>query len=287
MIFYFIFTYATVSAAGTISAITVVSGGSGYVGSTTSIAIAAPFGVGNTSSPAVASGIATFATATATITNGSIASVAVNNIGLGYTTSNPPVVLAPTPELISENITNIKDVQGFSGIVTGISTAVIGVSTLGLRIGLARTAGNFNTLVAGYPIYIFDTTVGSGVTSLNTSGNNNDIVGIGTLFADNIYIIQSITKSGLNAEILTNIHSGTVHAGLTTSHTGNGGYNGRFSWGRLFTNTGTLSRPDPISIGVTGHTVGLSTGAGISTFPTIQRRVFGLRDTGAVRKTLS
>ena len=278
---------ATVSAAGTISAITVVSGGSGYVGSTTSIAIAAPFGVGNTSSPAVTSGIATFATATATITNGSIASVAVNNIGLGYTTSNPPVVLAPTPELISENITNIKDVQGFSGIVTGISTAVIGVSTLGLRIGLARTAGNFNTLVAGYPIYIFDTTVGSGVTSLNTSGNNNDIVGIGTLFADNIYIIQSITKSGLNAEILTNIHSGTVHAGLTTSHTGNGGYNGRFSWGRLFTNTGTLSRPDPISIGVTGHTVGLSTGAGISTFPTIQRRVFGLRDTGAVRKTLS
>ena len=257
------------------------------MGSTTSIAIAAPFGVGNTSSPAVTSGIATYATATATITNGSIASVTVNNIGLGYTNTNPPLVLAPTPELIGENITNIKNVHGFSGIVTGISTAVIGVSTLGLRIGLARTAGDFNTLAAGYPIYIFDTTVGSGVTSLNSSGNNNDTVGIGTSFADNIYIIQSITKSGQNAEILTNIHSGTVHAGLTASPTANGGYNGRFSWGRLFTSSGTLSRPDPIAIGVTGRTVGLSTGVGISTFPTIQRRVFGLRDTGAVRKTLS
>ena len=276
---------ATVSAGGTISAITVVSGGSGYVGSTTSVSIAAPVGVANTLFAQV--GVSTFATATATITNGSIASVAVNNIGLGYTTANPPIVLAPFPELISEEITNIKEVAGFSGIITGITTTTVGVSTLGLRIGLARTSDNFNDLQAGYPIYIFDTTVGNGVTSINLSGNNNDIVGVGTLFADNIYIIQSITKSGQNAEIVTNIHSGTVHAGLTASHTANGGYNGRFSWGRFFNSSGAFSRPEPISIGVTGHTVGLSTGTGISTFPTIQRRVFGLRDTGAVRKTLS
>ena len=279
---------ATVSSLGTISAITVVSGGSGYVGSTTSISIGAPLGVAATTAPSVASGIATFATATATITNGSIASVAVNNIGLGYTTTTPPQVLAPSPEAITENLTNIKNVQGFSGIVTGISTAVIGVSTLGLRIGLARTSGNFNTLAVGYPIYIFNTTVGGGVTSLNDSGNDGDIVGIGTLFADNIYIIKELnyTAGAGVCEILTNIHSGTAHAGLTTS-VGTTGDRGNFSWGRLYTQGANMSRPNPIAIGVTGNTVGISTGVGISTFPTIERRVYGIRDTGAVKDKLT
>ena len=54
----------------------------------------------------------------------------MNNVGFGYTSTNPPIVLAPTPEVIKENITNIQTVAGFSGIVTGISTEVIGVSTL-------------------------------------------------------------------------------------------------------------------------------------------------------------
>ena len=277
---------ATVSASGTISAITVVNGGSGYVGTTTSILIGAPLGVAATTAPAVASGIATFATATGNISSGIITTVTVNNIGLGYTSTNPPQVLAPAPEAITEKITNIKDIQGFSGIITGISTAVIGVSTLGLRIGLARTAGNFSTLQPGYPIYVFNTTVGNGVTSLNLSGADGDIVGVGTQFADNIYMIQSITKNASTAEILVNIHSGTAHVGLSTS-VGTTGDRGNFSWGRLFTNTGNISRPDPVAIGVTGNTVGLSTGVGISTFPTIERRIYGIRDTGAVKDKLT
>ena len=278
---------ATVSAAGTISQINVIDGGSGYVGTTTSVLIGAPLGVAATTAPAVTSGIATFATATGNITSGIITTVTVNNIGLGYTTTTPPRVLAPSPEVISENITNIKDVQGFSGIVTGISTAVIGVSTLGIRIGLARTSGNFNTLAVGYPIYVFNTTVGTGVTSLNLSGNDGDIVGIGTQFADNIYIIKELnyTSGSGVCEILANIHSGTAHTGLTTS-VGTTGDRGNFSWGRLYTQGANMSRPNPIAIGVTGNTVGLSTGVGISTFPTIQRRVFGIRDTGAVKDKL-
>ena len=59
------------------------------------------------------------------------------------------------------------------------------------------------------------------------------------------------------------------------------------SWGRLFTVTGNISRPDPVAIGVTGYTVGLSTGVGISTFPTIERRIYGIRDTGAVKDKLT
>ena len=212
----------------------------------------------------------------------------MNNVGFGYTSTNPPIVLAPTPEVIKENITNIQTVAGFSGIVTGISTEVIGVSTLGLRIGLKKSSGNFTGLNAGFPIYIFDTHVGTGLTSLNTSGNNNDVVGIGTTFADNVYVIQSISASGTTAEILVNIHSNTNHSGLGVTVGINSGNNGRFSWGRLFnaSGQGIFNRPNPIAIGVTGNTVGLTNGVGINTFPTVQRRVFGIRDTGALRKNL-
>ena len=64
---------------------------------------------------------------------------------------------------------------------------------------------------------------------------------------------------------------------------------GRFSWGRLFNagGGGVFNRANPVAIGVTGNTVGLTTGVGIGTFPTLQRRVFGLRDTGALRKNLT
>ena len=257
------------------------------MGSTTSISIAAPVGVAATQF-AVA-GVSTFAAATGNITNGSIASVTMNNVGFGYTNTNVPEVLAPTPNAIKESITNIKNVQGFSGIVTAIETVTVGVSTLGLRIGLKRASGNFNDLVAGYPIYIFDTHVGNGVTSLNTSGANTDTVGIGTSFADNVYIIQSITKNAAVAEILVNVHSGVNTTGLGVTVGINSGVNGRFSWGRLFNASGggVFNRANPVAIGVTGNTVGLTTGVGIGTFPTLQRRVFGLRDTGALRKNLT
>ena len=278
---------ATVSNTGQVTGITVVDGGSGYVGSSTSISIAAPVGVAATQF-AVA-GISTFAVATGNITNGSIASVTMNNVGFGYTNTNVPEVLAPTPDAIKESITNIKNVQGFSGIVTAIETVTVGVSTLGLRIGLQKSSGNFNDLVAGYPIYIFDTHVGNGVTSLNTSGANADTVGIGTSFADNVYIIQSITKNAAVAEILVNVHSGVNTTGLGVTVGINSGVNGRFSWGRLFNagGVGAFNRANPVAIGVTGNTVGLTTGVGIGTFPTLQRRVFGLRDTGALRKNLT
>ena len=69
----------------------------------------------------------------------------------------------------------------------------------------------------------------------------------------------------------------------------NSGVNGQFSWGRLFNagGGGVFNRANPVAIGVTGNTVGLTTGVGIGTFPTLQRRVFGLRDTGALRKNLT
>ena len=72
--------------------------------------------------------------------------------------------------------------------------------------------------------------------------------------------------------------TGVNTTGVVTS---TGSISGRFSWGRL-TGGGVVRSANPISIGVTGKTLYLV----FQLFPTIQRRDFGLRDTGALRKDL-
>jgi len=123
--------------------------------------------------------------------------------------------------------------------------------------------------IATYPIFIYDTQIGSGVTSVDNS--DSAVVGIGTTFLDNIYYINQITYDGTVGIATCNIDSGTDITGLSTS----GDFVGRFSWG-LF--DGVSRSSSPISIGVTGKTVN----SGLSTFPFIQRRKYGLRDTGAI-----
>ena len=71
---------ATVSIGGTIQALTITNGGSGYVGATTSISISAPQSIGV--------GVGTTATATASITNGVITGTTITNAGFGYTISS-------------------------------------------------------------------------------------------------------------------------------------------------------------------------------------------------------
>ena len=81
---------ATVSIGGTIQALTITNGGSGYVGSTTSISISAPQSIGI--------GIGTTATATATITNGVITYNHYKS-WFGYTISSVPQVITQYQEL--------------------------------------------------------------------------------------------------------------------------------------------------------------------------------------------
>ena len=101
-------------------------------------------------------------------------------------------------------------------------------------------------------------------------------MGIGTNFLDNVYIVNSKVNFGPDAEIVCNVHTnsdiiGISTFGSTTLPLGN------ISWGRLY---GFAARTNPISIGVTGLTID----SGLSTFPSIQRRSFGLRNTGGIRK---
>ena len=143
-----------------------------------------------------------------------------------------------------------------------------------MKINFRANASDANDLQSGYPILVYNTTVGTGVTSVNSG--NSSIVGIGTSFLDNVYIVNSKTNSGPNAEIICNIKTDSNIVGIATT----GSLTlplGNISWGRLYNFT---TRANPISIGVTGLVVD----SGLSTFPTIQRRTFGLRNSGAIRK---
>ena len=116
-----------------------------------------------------------------------------------------------------------------------------------------------------------NTTIGTGVTSVD--GSNTAVIGIGTMFVDNVYYVGQQSSDGSVGIITCNIDSGTDVAGLSDTGT----TVGEFSW---FIQTITRSG-SPISIGVSGKTVDV----GLSTFPTIQRRNEGLRQTGALRNT--
>jgi len=187
-------------------------------------------------------------------------------------------------------MTSFDNVEGYTGIITGISTSQGsgGAGTKALKFFFTSHKSNANKLAVGYPILVKDTTIGSGVTSVD--GNDNSIVAIGTNFLDNIYKVHTFTQlSDFKAEITCDILSTTnsvgfaqtgyydiTNIGLTTSL-------GKITWGRIYNGSRSTS---PISIGVTGLTVD----SGLSTYPTIQRRYynglnseFGLRNTGSIR----
>ena len=236
------------------------------------------------------------AEATATISaSGNVTSISVTNTGTGYTNSTPPNAIIGISTSRTEKITNFKDVQGFSGIITGISETTGSGGQKAIKFnfkglsdytddGKLKVASNVNTLQSGYPVMISNTKVGNGVVSVYDS--DSAIVGIGTSFLDNIYIVDSYSSLLSNGEIICNVTSSSnltsiastgnfddSQAGLTTSL-------GTMSWGRLYNGTDGITRTNPIAIGVSGLTVD----AGLSTFPTIQRRGnFGENKTGAVR----
>jgi len=131
-------------------------------------------------------------------------------------------------------------------------------------------------LQVGYPIYIFDTLVGNGVTSIISS--DSEVVGVGTTYIDNVYNVTELDNA--SGVITCRVHSTSAIVGINT--TGSSNYPvGRYSWGRLSNTSGLVRSGNPISIGVTGNTV-----SGLTTYPIIQRRNVGIRSTGALPKLL-
>ena len=277
---------ATVSSSGVVTGLTTSNAGSGYSGSIV-IKIAPPVGVGTT------------ATATATLSNGVVTSTTITEGGTGYTSTNPPLVIASLPPFQTEKINTIENVEGYTGIITGIQQTTRTGGKPAIKFFFNAVTQNSSGVLAnvdadklkvGYPILVSGTKVGNGLTSIN--GVNASVVGIGTTFVDNIYIVKTIAENGSTGEIVCDVHTNsassinainevgfhsTGQSGMTTSL-------GQINWGRLY-GANLVRSTNPISIGVTGLTVD----AGLSTFPTIQRKnyvntsVRGLRSTGSIR----
>ena len=177
-----------------------------------------------------------------------------------------------------EILTGVNDVEGSSASVVGIATTTgIGVP-LALKFTLNPSPPD---LQVGYPIYISNTLVGSGITSIDSS--DSSIVAISTSYVNNVYKVHAFNSS--TGIITCNVASYTSIVGLATTGTSNYPV-GKLSWGRL---SGFTRSSSPISIAVTGYTssVGITSegySAGLSTYPVIQRRGFGFRNNGSLVK---
>ena len=266
---------ATISVGGTVTGFTTSTVGSGYTSATVSIA-APPIVIDDN-----LVGVGTTATATATVSGGSISGITLTNPGLGYTI--PPKVLISVPESVYENVTTAPasslTIQGNSGIVTGITTTMFGANLAIEITGITTESPSFPLMVVGNPLYVYDTEVGHGVTSMDTAGTTE--VGIGTTFADNIYTIAAFHQTGVAPNEVTGIitciiKSDTYTSGLHTMGIGTMPV-GKYSSGKI---SGFTRSSNPISIGISGYTIN----SGLTTFPTIQRRSGAdtWEDTGAI-----
>jgi len=274
---------ATVSADGTISTFNIVNSGFGYT-ATTRIDVSNPIiGIGSNRSwynVGIGTigdvGIGTTATGSVTIVDGAIGSVSVVNAGSGYTFTNPPQVMLDSPPFELELLTTANSITGFNGTIVGIATTNGINSTLALEFTIRTEGDIFTDLTVGTPIYVYDTRIGSGVTSIESS--DTDIIGISTEYLNNVYKVHDISVTSPTATIKCNIIDDPNLYGLTAT-----GFStdpvGRYSFGKI---SGFTRSSNPISIGVTSYTV-----SGLSTYPTIQRRgktsgTLGMRRTGSL-----
>ena len=70
---------------------------------------------------------------------------------MGYSAFTPPQVIVELPKFETEKITGISNVEGFTGIITGITTTTgTGGHPLALKF-FFRADKSANTLVDGYP----------------------------------------------------------------------------------------------------------------------------------------
>ena len=257
---------AVVSIAGTISSITISNGGIGYTFAP-SVTVANPVGLGTTQrSEAISS-----------ITSGVVTSISISSPGISYTFTNPPVVLIEEPE-VSGYIEEISSVtySGDFGIISGVSTTSVGVASTGIVFDLLIPANSFlrdssivgsaitvSGIQTGYYFVVYNSNVGSGVTSLRQNGS---IVGVGTSFLDNIYEVSAVSIAQTSAvgvgvtyvaKVTVSINSYNGLSGIGYSN-----FFGEYSWGRISA---------PVRTNARSFTAYNNSLIGVSTSPIVER----------------
>jgi hypothetical protein len=136
-------------------------------------------------------------------------------------------------------------------------------------------------LVQGYRVLVFDTGVGTGLTTLVGSATSvgigtTNVIGVSTDKLDNIYEAYYTQYSGTVGILTCQVDPDTNIVGVATTGTY---YEpcGRISWGRI---SGITRSDEPINVEVDGNQFEV----GMTTYPTFQRRSTGLRSTGALSK---
>ena len=176
-----------------------------------------------------------------------------------------PVGLASTAGGRVETITSNESstvIVGKSGIITAISKDA---SNNTITFTSTDSVDDFGGISVGEPIYISNTKIGSGVTSLGTNGTT--IVGVGTTLLDNIYHVSAKSAGTITCNV-------SATTDLSWDNVDN--HNANYSWGKITSQV--RDELNPIEITVNGRDVV----AGLSTFPTLQRRSEGFRNTGSL-----
>ena len=219
------------------------------------------------------------ATATATVgAGGTISAITVTDGGFGYKFGTSPTVLI-SQEVVSREIINTVNVKGDYGTVVGVAVSASGINnkpTLNLTLDsdafLNQAAFNNpsaiskTNLVVGDYFVLKNTVFGTGVTSIDKDDNN---VGVGTSFADNIYKVEGVfypTSDTSLAIVFCNISSinGITPIAMSGSVSGHRKKLGNYSWGKL-TNLGRNQTRKVFNINNTnGYT-------GITTAPEVRR----------------
>ena len=191
---------------------------------------------------------------------GTVTGVAITNPGLGYTQTNPPLVLfSPPTRGVEEN--EVNSFNGDNGVIVGFGTTSVGIGTtqfifdlhiplnsflrnVGYNTDIVATAVTASSLSSGDYFMVFNSNVGSAATSITSIDTSGNTVGIGTSNIDNIYFVQSAETvyrpTGVNSEgvgigtshitrVFVNVDNNFPYGtGIQTSNSF-----GEFSWGRI------------------------------------------------------
>ena len=179
-------------------------------------------------------------------------------------------------------------VQGYIGLVTGITTSA-GIGTdlgLVLQLDTNELVNDFNAsyvqnLADGQPIKLYASGINTAgvITSIDT--HDSDVVAISTYNVDNIYYAHSVSWDGSSRTgvITCNIHSGQDVSGLvgvgSTLHPA-----ALITWGKF--SSFARDATNPVALNVKG----IEFDPELNNYPLVQRRNVGLRNTGALEKTL-
>jgi hypothetical protein len=229
---------AIVTGLGTISSISISNGGSGY-GSAPVVTIG---------STVQSVGLGTTATATSSITAGVVTSITITNAGTGYTNTSAPVVLIAPPSHNTEEV-SVNTYSGDNGVIVGFGTTTVGIGTqliFDIHIpydsflrdsNIAGTALTISSISKNDYFVVKNSNVGSSSTSILSLDASDSTVGLGTVFADNVYEVDSAVSistsiSGISTYVrrvfakVNQFNYGS--SGITTSD-----FFGSFSWGRI------------------------------------------------------